>query len=260
MYLRGMSQIQLKKLFYTILVIFIWSPGLTQSDKCNSGEFDHIVFFVSDTTIQTGMDSIFTFGRELSTHHIKQGTYSHFYLVYNSFIEFIYTEDEEAIQRNTSAFGSDYGKRWSNNDSVCKIGIGLIHNTPDSSCYHVYHAEVGHYLMSKHNSNPSGPMIYTSDSSQAYQEIDSLEQLRSIHPPRFADDFIRFNTHPSGIKKLSKLIIYKPDYADSAGFNQLLEYPNIEIKSGNRFQYILEFDNWKQGKCRVISPWLEIRY
>lgn len=254
----------MKKLLFISCLLCFCHFTKAQIDNCGISKFDHIVFFVSDSSIEGKLDSILTIGEKLSTLHTHQGTLSHFYLFYNTFLELIYPVDTSAITMNSASLGSFYLNRWSFEGDVCRLGIGLINIPFDSTCahFHAYYSKdnPGYYLMSKNNIHDSDVFLYSTDALHAYQSIESLEEFDSIVPAESVQDFKNYTIHPSGIQKLTKLIIHKPNEAPSSNFDAISEFNMIEIKNSENFKYILEFDNKKQNRTLVVLDWLEIRY
>jgi hypothetical protein len=253
------------KNFLFISCLFCIAPfAIAQKDSCGTSKFDHIVFFVSDSSIERTLGSVLNIGELLTAHHVNQGTISHFYLFYNTFLEFIYPVDTSVISLNSKNLGSDYLQRWNSNEKVCRLGIGQINIPFDSTCsdFHTYHSKdnSGYYLMSINNVYASDVFLYSSDTLHAHKSIESLKDYEHIIPPEFVKDFKTYTTHPSGVKKLTKLIIFKPDLEHSSNFEAISEFEIIEIKKGEGFKYILEFDKKKQNKILLIEDWLEIRY
>ena len=235
-----------------------------QDRLCEKSKFDHIVFFVIDSTIEETLDSILTLGDKLTTHHKHQGTISHFYLFYNTYIEFIYPLDTLRIKENSKIFGSEYLKRWSKDTSICKLGVGVINIPFDSTCsnYHTYYSRdsEGYYLMADGNSNSSDVLIYASDSAHRYKSFDSIEDLKWLYPEKYLNDFVNYSTHPSGIKYLTKIEITKPDFAKTTNFESISTFEIISTKPGEQFKYKLIFDRNMRGETIQVNNWLEVAY
>ncbi|UKN02751.1 hypothetical protein K6119_04380 [Paracrocinitomix mangrovi] len=254
----------MRPLLITVTILFSFSSLLAQKNDCKSPSFDHIVFFVNDTTIENSLSPIFTLGEKLTTVHQHQGTTSKFYLFYNTFIEFIYPTDTSAIKLNSVSFGSNYFERWQDSIEVCKLGVGMIREPFDSTCkdVHPYYSKDNpdYYLMEKNNQNKSDVLIYSSSSKHTYFKIDSIEDLKKFHAPPFLKDFEDYCQHPSGIKKLTGFRIKGPSFETKVNFKLLSETTWIELKNSSRFKFILEFDNHNQNKTLKVNKWLKIKY
>ncbi len=223
-------------------------------------EFDHLVFFVTDSTLENNLKDIFTFGEKLTTQHKHQGTEGHYFIFYNTFIEFLYLNDSNAARNNEQLFKSQYTKRWKNEPFICPLGIGLTMNPFDTSKssfpFSAYHSldspKEEYYLMSAFNKNQEQPLLYISQPERAYHKIEQINELDSLLEEPVRSDFKNYLTHPSEIKRLTQTIITLPN--DVSGKNvELLEHLNgIKIKHGNKFEITLVFDNAVQNKSISI--------
>lgn len=249
-----------KVLTYFLLAIFcvIVSPCYSQTETEEPKfELDHIVLFINDSYVEdTLKNGILTFGDKLSTKHLSQGTYGHYFIFYNTFIEFLYLEDSTIARKNENRFKSKYSQRWKVNNEACPFGFGLT-LTPFDTIQTIFpllkyqnpdDSKKEYYLMSEFNSSKNQPLIYISTPDKAYVKLDSLSQVAQKFEDYLQEDFRDYLTHPSGIKKLTKMIITFPENAEGGNIELLQELKNVEIERGEKYALTLIFDNELQGK------------
>ena len=242
----------------------IVNHSLGQIRDSSSIKFDHLVFFVKDSSIEKQLNEFLTPGEKLTTSHENQGTRSKFYLFYNTYVELIYPVDTSKIISNATNFGSQYLKRWESSKEICRLGIGLILHPFDSTRnhFHPYHSkdQSGYYLMGRNNSNASDAFIYYSPIQTAYHKIDSIQGLKAFYEPPFLHDFENYCRHSSGIKKLTKIIVEGPSIQTKPQFRIFSEHVLFELKDAAHFHYTLEFDTHRQKKNVNVCEWLSLRY
>ena len=91
-------------LMYSCLVSF-YSMGQNRPEIT----FDHVILFVSDSTLETAFaNELFTLAEKLTSVHKEQGTRCKYYLFHNTYLELLYLGDREKAKTNTSRFGTDY--------------------------------------------------------------------------------------------------------------------------------------------------------
>ncbi len=248
---------------FTFLLLCVMASQAQKKD-CDDFVFDHLVFFVSDTNMEQQFNRLFTLGEKLTTQHYHQGTYSHFYLFYNTFIELLYIDDSIRIKSNSAALGSKYLERWKSKAHINRLGFGLILNDFDTTCadLHPYYSKdnKGHYLMSKANAKEEDVFIYASEATQQYKDITKLEDLKQHFKPPYLADFMQYNQHSSGITTLTKIRIALPDANQKENIEEISKFNLVSIEDAKTFRCILEFDTLRQGKSLFVSEWLEVKY
>lgn len=244
--------------FFLVIFCFIVSacslPTETEEAKF---ELDHIVIFIDDPYMEDTLKSgIMTFGDKLSTKHPNQGTYGHYFIFYNTFIEFLYLEDSAIARKNEDRFKSKYSQRWGKDNNVCPFGFGLTLTPFDTSkttfplvTYESLDSPNGeYYLMSEFNRSNDQPLIYVSTPDRAYMKLDSLNQVDQRFEDPVREDFRNYLSHPSEIKKLTKMIVIVPEDVTDGNIKLLEELENVEIERGEDYALTLIFDNELQGK------------
>ncbi|MCG8328010.1 MAG: hypothetical protein MI974_10015 [Chitinophagales bacterium] len=264
-----------KTQFLLVLMMFGFFFGktaLAQEAPLNSKfEFDHIVIFSQNTTIEDSLQkSILTKGDKLTTTHKTQGTLGNYYIFYNTFIEFLYLNDTLAALKNERLFKSDYTSRWENDDPICPFGFGLRLSPFDTSqtsfpltAYHSLDSPKDeYYLMSKFNVDNEQPLIYISSPQRGYISIDSLSEVDQIFDPHVSNDFKEYLTHPSEIKNLTKVVVTVPEDVSKENLELLSTLRDFEIREGKGYELFLIFDNAIQGKELFLKEPFEltIRY
>lgn len=234
-------------------------------------ELDHIVIFAPSTDAEdTLKQTVMTFGDKLTTEHLHQGTSGHYFVFYNTFIEFLYLDDTAAALRNESLFKSPYTQRWKTGNNICPFGFGLTLTPfdtaqttfPLSPYFSLDSPEEEYYLMSDYNSRSGQPLIYVSPPNRAFQKVDSLSQIDQMFKGPVREDFRAYLTHPSGIKNLTKVVLTLPEGVKDGNAARLQKLQEVEIKKGDDYALTLIFDHGSQGKEMVLNaPFkLKIRY
>ena len=255
--------LDLKPLLVLVITLLIHS-GIAYSQKtendldCDS-KFDHLLLFVKDSSIQKSLENIFTLGINLSSHHKNQGTYSRFFIFYNTFIELLYPYDTTKILENQKLFGSQYSLRWNSSDSLCPIAFGFMTTPSDSKCVNMrpYFSRDApqneYYLMSEENSNIKQPLVYSSSKERGYKKINKLEEFDPKMNPKYRNDFLQYLSHKSGVQKLSQIVLTVPEKTNGFNLNLVAQQKIVKIVYGKSYSLKLIFDHHKQGKTIVIQ-------
>lgn len=241
----------------TACFILLAAPNAIHSQANEVFTLDHIVLFSSDSALEYALqDNLLTIGEKLTTEHPEQGTAGQFFLFHNTFIELLYLRDDSVARANEQRFGSSYTSRWDRTPASCPIGIGLCMEPFDTTwsdpAMHVYRnpgrMPEDFYLMSVHNVNARQPLVYISTPQHCYRKMDSIAQVDEIYDEQVRDDFRAYLSHPSGIQKLTKLLITLPTTI-SMGNVALLKYiQGVELTEGDGYSLVLEFDHGAQRK------------
>ena len=229
--------------------------------------FDHLVFFVADSSLEQALtQQLFHPAEKLATPHPGQGTEGHYVLFLNTSIEFLYLRDSAAARRNEDRFGSRYTQRWE--PGANPIAFGLIAEPFDTTLvgFHTYHGpdqpEGERYLMAAGNTDPTQPLLYASMPHRAHKTMSSMEEVERADPA-IREDLRHYLSHPSGIRRLTGLVLTVPDSTMGAGNVALLQdLEGVEVRKGDGHALTLEFDGAAQGREFRWSegPELLIRY
>ena len=215
--------------------------------------FDHLVFFVADSSLEQALtQQLFHPAEKLATPHPGQGTEGHYVLFLNTSIEFLYLRDSAAARRNEERFGSRYTQRWE--PGANPIAFGLIAEPFDTtlSGFHTYHGpdqlEGERYLMAAGNTDPTQPLLYASMPHRAHKTMSSMEEVERADPA-IREDLRHYLSHPSGIRRLTGLVLTVPDSTMGTGNVALLqELEGVEVRKGDGYALTLAFDGAAQGK------------
>lgn len=248
-----------KLLFLTCFAFLCWSFSCDAQEKGSQAQFklDHIVIFSTNETIEESLQQgILRRGDKLSNTHKNQGTYSNYYIVLNSFIEFLYLNDSLAVQKNEKRFRSKYSQRWVANDTICPFAFGLTLSPFDTTqtsfpllTYQSLDSPQGdYYLMSAYNVDNKQPLLYTSTPNRAYPKLDSIGQVEQQYEAMVREDFRAYLTHPSQIKNLSKLIITLPQGVEGKNIELLNSLEDVSILYSDHYSLTMIFDHGKAGK------------
>ncbi len=219
-----------------------------------SVELDHIVFFVSDSSLEELLDQHFTQATLLSTQHTTQGTSGKYYLFYNTFIELLYLNDKIVAQENEGRFKSEYSKRWHNTEA-CPFGFGIntipFNNSSFKPPFEKYRglnsAEDDYYLMAPSNRDLKQPLIYISLPEKKYKQFNSIEDVDKEE--EYKREALRsYLSHKSKTKRLSKIVLTTNSDTVNESYRLLQETKTIQIDEFKEEQLILSFDNEEQGK------------
>ena len=244
-------------LFFVLVAALLPSINIAQGDSEAKFEFDHFVIFTRNNNLEDGLrTNLLTQGEKLTTVHQNQGTEGHYFLLYNTFIEFLHLKDVSAAKSNTERFKSRYTERYEAKKQNCPFAIGLTLTPFDTNktsfpltAYHSLDSPKGeYYLMSESNTDGKQPLIYISAPNRAYHPIDSIEQVDELFEPMVQEDFRSYLSHPSGIKRLTKLVITVPEGTQGANIDLIQELKECEVKAGKDYGLTLIFDEGKQGK------------
>ena len=229
--------------------------------------FDHLVFFVADSSLEQALtQQLFHPAEKLATPHPGQGTEGHYVLFLNTSIEFLYLRDSASARRNEERFGSRYTQRWE--PGANPIAFGLIAEPFDTTLvgFHTYHGpdqpEGERYLMAAGNTDPTQPLLYASMPHRAHKTMSSMEEVERADPA-IREDLRHYLSHPSGIRRLTGLVLTVPDSTMGAGNVALLQdLEGVEVREGDGHALTLEFDGAAQGREFRWSegPELLIRY
>lgn len=245
------------QLFFGIYLLFCAISCTTTRVSEAKFELDHIVIFVTDTQLEDLLrHGPLTYGDKLATKHLNQGTLGHYYIFYNTFIEFLYLENATLARNNQKLFKSNYSERWSTNDTICPFGFGLtmtpfdtsLTSFPLSTYYSLDLSKEEYYLMSEYNNDHSQPLIYVSAPNKAYNKLDTLSQLDDMFEDPVRNDFRTYLTHPAGIKQLTKTVVTLPKGVKGGNLELIQKLKEIEIKWGTSYALTLVFDHEIQGR------------
>ncbi len=222
---------------------------------------DHVVICVKDSTLHQRLSEILTPAEKLTTLHKEQGTFGQYFLLYNTFIELLYLNDEEQAKLNEPAFRSAYTQRW--NPTACPIAIGVTIAHFDSTRADVpfvgySNADLPqgeYYLMASGNTDLRSPMIYASMPYKAYKSINYIEEVEQTAKPEVQEDLKQYLSHPSGIQKLTGLKIYIPEeHLSSENSLLVANIEGIQVVRGNgAYGLEMEFDDYAQHKKVVVQ-------
>tara|TARA_R110002050_G_scaffold263024_1_gene403410 strand:+ start:8065 stop:8865 length:801 start_codon:yes stop_codon:yes gene_type:complete len=221
-------------------------------------EFDHLVIFTPSKQLELELTkSLFTLAEKAGSIHKEQGTEGQYIFFYNTFIELLYLKDSSQILANEPRFGSAYSRRWKLTKNICPMGFGLNLLPFDTSStefkFKVYQssdaADNEYYLMSKYNSKQAHPLVYLSMPNHAYIPYNSLNDVDQRFDEYMRADQKSYLSHPSGIKRLTEIVLTIPSSAGSKGNMALLkELEQVKIEYGDAYGLTLSFDNQAQGK------------
>jgi len=255
-------------LISTLIILYVFDCRSQSENEEAKFEFDHILIFSKNSSVEDSLkNEIFTFGGKLSTKHPNQGTFGHYFIFFNTYIEFIYLEDSVLAKQNESRFRSKYTKRWSNSKNICPFGFGLNltpfdTNQTDFPLLSYKSLDVpgeDYYLMSSHNKDMSQPLIYISTPIHAYKKMDSINQVDMLFDEKVKDDFRNYLSHPSEIKKLTKLILTVPKEVNGGNIDLIQQQEIIEIAKSDHYGITLVFDHGEQGKEFVLDSHFELK-
>lgn len=236
-------------LFFFLFPIFSFGQNNNHSAKL---EFDHIVLFVSDSSLEHLLDQHLSKAKLLSTKHGIQGTYGNYYLFYNTFIELLYLDNQQIAQQNEGRFKSAYTQRWNSSESnPFGFGLNLIpfdttmlpytferYSTADSP-------KDEYYLMAASNRDLKQPMIYISLPWRKYQSINSLKDLEKVEEFK-REDLRNYLSHKDQLKKLTEVVLYTS--AEGNGCKMLQKTKDVSIEKSDQEFLQLTFDHHTQGK------------
>lgn len=249
-------------IFFVLINLFFCQLKAQTTER---HQFDHILIFCSDQSLENELNKLFSPAEKLTTIHQNQGTKGKYYLFFNTFIELLYIEDSAKILANHDRFGSAYLHRWKK-QSASQFGFGLNFsqwpNDLDSSKFHKYNSEDSpedeFYLMSKSNLFINQPLLYWSMPKRAYKRHDNLESVKANSDPKIVNDLVAYLSHPSGIKQLTKIILQTKEDTIGENFKILSSSNLIEIKSAERNSLTLIFDHHEQEKSMYFKGEIEL--
>ncbi len=243
--------------FVACLVTSLMGSGQHDSSEVTFA-FDHIVIFANNGNLEDSLsEAILSPAHKLRTQHMEQGTLGHYFLFYNTFIEFLYLEDTAKALANESKFGSAYTKRWETANGSCPFGFGLNPTPFDTAllggAFNIYQSldapEDEFYLMSVHNKRLDQPLLYLSMPHRAYRAFTSLEEIDQRVEAYKREDLKSYLTHPGGIKKLTEVRVKLPVEKHMEGNTALLKgVGQIKIEKSETYGLTLVFDHHIQGK------------
>ncbi|MCH2021171.1 MAG: hypothetical protein MK207_01720 [Saprospiraceae bacterium] len=256
-------------LLYLFLILFIIGackqnpPIKTEANLT----FDHVLIFCKGNEFEDSLSQLFTFADKLSSKHPEQGTMGRYILVMNSFIELLYIEDSAKVKNNEDRFRSPYLNRW-DPGSACPFAFGLILEPYDSTtCVYPFEAyrsldipQEAYYLMSVANKDASQPMIYASPKERAHRTYEDISEIYEIEDDNKRRDLKKYMQHPSGIQRLTSVIISLPSGEIIEGNLKILnELKEVETVKAEGYQLTLVFDEAKQGKSFDIVADIDVR-
>lgn len=268
----------IRLLFPFCLFIFLLA-GCFPSDtndksniSANEGlKFDHILIFAKDNTLEKSLcKHLFTPATKLNTVHKEQGTRGTYILFFNTFIEFLYLNDSAKVLANEHRFGSRYLNRWKNENQSCPFSFGFILEPFDTSLikfpFTPYYSLDNHpeefYIMPTSNNNIEQPLVYLSMPHKAHKSFESFQEIDVKVDEKIRADVKNYLSHPSKVKKLTKIVLTIPTHLPKEGNVELLgTFEHIEIKSGATYKLLLIFDHHEQQKeFAPLNSNIEIRY
>lgn len=234
-------------------------------------EIDHLIVFVTDTTIQTEFDKIFTRADKLETRHWSQGTRGVYYLFLNSFIELLYLEDSVKASQNQERFGSEYLKRWNSNQGFSNIGFVLrmmpfdttrinydfdIYNSPENP-------QNEFYVMFSGNKEIKQPMTAITMPHRQQKVFQTVDDAITSANPEIRDDLRSYLSHQTGIRRLSGIELHTNINGEPQNIDLLSNIENVEKINNKKNKVIIIFDHNQQNETIKLknSPVLiEVRY
>ena len=187
---------------------------------------------------------LFTPAEKLKTVHHHQGTTGSYILLYNTFIEFLYLTDIEQARTNEIDFGSKYSRRWRGSSAASRLGFG-IKAVPFgldlfSDDYTVYDNVDGidehAYVMPIANRDLDQPLVYVTGPENSFDPIDDFDDLSRIENEDIRQDVKKYMTHPSGIRKLTGIVVTKPvDHEAGSNWKLLEELDMVTVFAGEDF-------------------------
>lgn len=249
-----------------VCALWAWSStGFQAAAQHAVLRFDHLVFFVPDSSLEQALtEQLFHAAEKLATAHPGQGTEGRYVLFLNTSIEFLYLRDSAAARRNEDRFGSRYTQRWE--PAANPIAFGLIAEPFDTTVagFHTYHGpdqpEGEHYLMAEGNTDLAHPLVYASMPHRGHKTLSSMEEVERADPA-IRDDLRHYLGHPSGIRRLSRIVLTVPVGELGTGNTALLqELEGVEVHEDDGYALLLEFDGaaqngefrWSEGLDLVI--------
>ena len=252
-----------------LLMILVTFKSLSQTSfSAKEFQLDHILIFSEMEDLEySKQQGELNYGEKLTTVHKNQGTEGHYYIFYNTFIEFLSLKDPIIAKENEARFKSNYSSRWDKSSQTCPFGFGLSLTPFDTNAtsfpLQSYHSldspKDEYYLMSSFNADNSQPLIYVSSPQRSYTKIDSLPELDQLFKAPVLKDFKSYLSHPNGVKRLTKVIITLPKNIIGRNIDLLQQLPDIEVVQGNHYALTLVFDDAKQGKEISIARSFDLR-
>jgi hypothetical protein len=234
-------------------------------------EIDHLIVFVTDTTIQTAFDKIFTRADKLETRHSSQGTRGVYYLFLNSFIELLYLEDSVEAYRNQERFGSEYFKRWDSNQGFSNIGFVLrlmpFDTTRINYDFDIYNSadnpENEFYVMLSGNKEIKQPMTAITMPHRQQKVFQTVDDAVTSANPEIRDDLRSYLSHQTGIQRLSGIELHTNLRGELQNLDILSSIENLNIINDVNNQIIIIFDHNQQSetiKLKNNRVLIEVRY
>jgi len=242
--------------FSVLLVALVSVPfNVVAQHQSAEFEFDHVLLFVQEDGLEDSLiHHLFTPAEKLTTAHTEQGTLGKYFLFYNTYIELLYLKDKSKAIENENRFKSAYVKRWETGGCPLSFGLSLtpFDTTLTPYKFNTYSSldapKNEYYLMSAYNTSYY-PMLYVSMPDRAYRKYDSFEQIDQVVEADKREDVKRYLTHPSGIKRLTQVIVTTPHAeADQQNIQLLQSLANTQVINGDQYALTLVFDEGLQGK------------
>ena len=107
---------------------------------------------------------------------------------------------------------------------------------------------------------PTQPLLYASMPHRAHKTMSSMEEVERADPA-IREDLRHYLSHPSGIRRLTGLVLTVPDSTMGAGTNVALlqDLEGVEVREGDGHALTLEFDGAAQGREFRWSEGPELR-
>jgi len=224
-------------------------------------ELDHVILFVTDSTVQQQLETVCTRGEKMATRHTTQGTYGEYFLLMNTCIELLYLESSEQAKANEAAFRSAYTQRWLTS-AGSPIGIGLKMHPFDTAQiefpYRLYSSgdapEDEYYVMANGNTHSQAPLVFITLPHREQKVFRSMKEVEDRVDPAIREDVISYLTHPAQLKRLTSLrLTLPPDAFNTPNTDILRHVPGIEVYEGDAPRIELECDEGAQGKKRMLD-------
>ncbi|MEN0047837.1 MAG: hypothetical protein AAF806_12320 [Bacteroidota bacterium] len=247
--------------FTTFILCMTCSTPETEVDLINF-QLDHLILFVQDEQIKDQLDQIFTPADLLQSSHSEQGTLGKYYLFLNANLELLYPQNDSIIEQNEPYFGSSYQRRWSE-DGFAGIGIGLKMKPFDTSAidfpYHLYQHPnwdtTDYYIMSEVNQKVGQPLVFIVTPKSEQKVFNSLAEASEEVRPEIRADVMKYLTHPTTIKRLTKVEFSVPKSVDIGVDNwSILERTSlVSLSQTDHYGLQITFDKGIQQQSILID-------
>ena len=235
----------------------------------DAAAFDHVVVLAPDRELERWLATFLTPATALETRHVGQGTRGSYFLLLDAFVEVLTLEDAAEARANAEAFGSDYAARWSGDPDVTPFAVGLtvpdvepavagfdatVYRSPDRGAA---------YLMARGNRDAAAPLVYATGPERAYRRRSSIDEVDSIADPSRREEVRRYLTHPSGVERLTRVVVSVPGASPARANDRLLDdLARVEVVPSDAPHLLLEFDDARLGREVAFGgrPRVTLRY